>query len=364
MAKKQIPVSCRSKPRIPVAGFTYQMEWKGRILDDRRYWPWSACALQGPDGKVHLFADRADSERVEQHDICWGHRHCNVIAHYVADQPEGPFQFVDIPLPPGSPGEFDRSIIYPCLGKDGDRWLMMYTAFDDTGDDRNMRGALAVADSLYGPWRKLGVVLAPSQDPEHWTHQAELGIHVPQFVPFRGKWYAYFKSGGDASQSGGLTGVKCWWGKDYLGVAIADRPEGPWQIVNQPAILKNGGHVGCYIEDMHPFVWKDRMYLMISDNLGGVSGVAGSILLFESEDGQSFPFEKARLAVDLIPAYYREWNPQRIKCWWGPAGRLEPCRLLWRDGKPAYLYGGTGTNVDGGPTSCTYVMKIMKWALP
>ena len=47
------------------------------------------------------------------------------------------------------------------------------------------------------------------------------------------------------------------------------------------------------------FAWKNRVHLLCTDYFGHVSGVAGGVVLFTSEDGLSFPFETARLAVDL-----------------------------------------------------------------
>jgi biofilm protein TabA len=62
------------------------------------------------------------------------------------------------------------------------------------------------------------------------------------------------------------------------------------------------------------------------------------VALFVSEDGLSFPFEKARLAVDLIPAYYKSYDPSRVKIWWEPSlpNRLEAPRHYDIDGDKIY----------------------------
>ena len=77
---------------------------------------------------------------------------------------------------------------------------------------------LAVSDSLYGPWKKLGIVCEPPKnDPEHWTNNRQginVGIHCAVPVKFKGKWYLYVKAGSLFQH-------------DYLGVAVADKPEGP-----------------------------------------------------------------------------------------------------------------------------------------
>jgi hypothetical protein len=205
--------------------------------------------------------------------------------------------------------------------------------------------------------------LKPSDDPNHFTYNA--AIHVPSMVPFRGKWYAYFHTG-PGSQSG--WGLPDWGpdGSDCIGVAVADRPEGPWQIMDQPAFQQpnpgvKGGHVT--VEDVGAFVANDRVYLVCSDFFGHVTGVVGGLALFVSEDGLSFPYEKTRLAADLIPAYYDDYDPSRVTIWWEPTipNRLEAPHVMVVDGRPAYLLAGSGTNVEGGPMTSSYILKIRGW---
>ena len=115
------------------------------------------------------------------------------------------------------------------------------------------------------------------------------------------------------------------------------------------------------VEDVGAFAWNDRVYLLCSDFFGHVTGVVGGLALFVSEDGRSFPFEQARLAADLIPAYYQPYDPNRVKIWWEPSlpNRLEAPRVMMIDGRPAYFLAGSGTNVEGGPTTSSYLLKIL-----
>ena len=367
-----------SNTKIPRTPFCDRMEWKGCVVNDPDYFTWSHFGLQGPDGKFHLFGERVATETIRKNNahIAWGLCQCAEIAHYKADYPEGPYRFVDVPLPRGAAGEFDSSMIYPTVHRDGNRWVMMYNGIAAVGDGHCSlhgvavvgaghlwRGGLAVADSLDGPWRKVGEVLRPSEDPKHFAYQA--AIHVPSLVPFQGKWYAYFHTGPGSSSGYGLPN----WGPDgtdCIGVAVADRPEGPWKIMEQPAFQQpapgtKGGHVT--VEDVGAFAWKNYVHLLCTDFFGHVSGVVGGVVLFTSEDGLSFPFEKARLAVDLIPAYFRVCDPKRAKVWWEPGlpNRLEAPRVMMVDGRPAYFLAGSGTNVDGGPTTSSYLLKVVEW---
>ena len=320
----------RSQAKVPCADFCYQMEWKGYLVNDPDFFTWSHCGLQGPDGTFHLFGERVASETIRKNKahIAWGLCQCAEIVHYKADHPEGPYRFVDVPLPRGAAGDFDSSLIYPTVHRDGNRWVMMYNGVAAVGaghcllhdavavgTGHTWRGGLAVADSLDGPWRKIGEVLSPSQDPHHFTYQA--AIHVPSLLPFRGKWYAYFHTGPGSPLGYGLPN----WGPDgtdCIGVAVADRPEGPWQIMDQPAFQQpNPGQKGgrVTVEDVGAFAWNDRVYLLLSDYFGHVTGVVGGLALFVSEDGLDFPLEQARLAADLIPAYDKSYDPRRAKIW-------------------------------------------------
>jgi len=308
--------------KIPVCDFTYQMERKGYTLKDSDYWNWSFHVVKGDDGKWHGFGERANETDIpfsgKFHCIASAHGTLCEIAHYIADKPEGPYKFVGVALPRGKQSTFDQSRIYPCIQRDGKRWVMMYSG---VGSQHFMRSCMAVADSLNGPWRNLGVVIEPSADPKHGTYQSQIGNHVSQMLKFRDKWYAYFKAGK------GLPGYL-----DYVFVAVADHPEGPWKIEEKPAIQKNGGgHPDAYIEDQCVFVWNDRVYMFITDNGGGVSGVPGGILLFESQDGLTFPFEKVRLAVDRIPAYCPDFDAKRAKVVWGGLKNINssPLRCCW-----------------------------------
>ncbi len=360
----------RNPATIPVAAFAYAMEWVGPIHNDARFYTWGSCALQAPDGKFHLFGDRVEASRIAASQghpcyggtICWGHVHCAEIAHWVADDPEGPYRFADVALPAGREGDIDQSHIYPTVERDGHRWVMLYrgqeTRPDADGNYSNARACLAEAQSLDGPWRPLGIVLEQSPDPSHWTHGTH-GIHIPRLVKFRGRWHLYFLAGSpwlpDRPHA------------DYLGVAVADRPEGPWQVMETPCILRDGRHVGNYIEDLHPFVCDDRMYLLVDDNLGAVTGVRGGVALFESDDGLVFPFAKARLAVDRIRAYYAGDTSRAVQHWPPPpchpddTFKFEAPSVLCINGRPAYFLGSSGTNLAGDPMTTVYMLRIPEW---
>jgi len=334
--------------KVPVAPFTYKMEWVGDGIKYPDYHCWSAWPILAPDGKFHVFGDRWPT--APGFSTYW---YTAEITHYVSDKAEGPYELVDIPIKHGKPGDWDAAAIYPSVFRDGDRWVMFYTGCEHGGPDSTMKTGLAVSDSLYGPWKKIGIVCQPPEDPDHWTNNKSgfnLGIHCAVPVKFKGKWYLYFKGGARFQH-------------DYLGVAVADKPEGPFKIADKPCILKDGKHCGTYLEDLLPLVWKDKVYLLVDDNFGGRTGVHGAVSLFESEDGLTFPYDKARLAVDLIAAY--KAFDMRKTCGWaaGNCSKFEAPRLLWIDGEPKYFFGVSRMQIDGRPAASSYILKIKDWDL-
>ena len=182
----------RRSGSVPDCPFTRNMEWKGVAVGEPGYWCWSAWPVRADDGKYHLFGERWPKGPLEQLDQ-------SELRHYVADKPEGPYTFVDVPVPRGKKGEFDHSQVYPCVQRDGKGWAMIYTGLNSTDPSDTahgwsakgfdtMRPGVALADSLDGPWRKMGMAFDLPKDPKHWAYPGApaIGIHVATFVQFHG----------------------------------------------------------------------------------------------------------------------------------------------------------------------------------
>jgi len=73
-----------------------RLRYKGVILEDTGYNIWGSSPIWGDDGKVHLFASRIPKNPGFYY--WWA---TSQIAHYVSDDPAGPFRFVDVLLKPG-----------------------------------------------------------------------------------------------------------------------------------------------------------------------------------------------------------------------------------------------------------------------
>jgi len=91
--------------------------------------------------------------------------------------------------------------------------------------------ARAVSDSPCGPFKHIEVVL-PARDPKFWDGQC---THNPTVLQIGAKYYFYYMGNtGDRAKTQGLN-----WqhrNKQRIGVAVADRPEGPWTRFDHPLI--------------------------------------------------------------------------------------------------------------------------------
>lgn len=95
--------------------------------------------------------------------------------------------------------------------------------------------AHATADSPFGPFTHRDVAL-PERGAEFWDG---LNTHNPTIHRFGGKYYLYYTGNtGDRQPTQGLNWTHR--NNQRIGVAVADRPEGPWTRMDRP-LLEPGG---------------------------------------------------------------------------------------------------------------------------
>lgn len=89
--------------KIPESDIAANLEWLGVAVEEPDYTIWGAAPIQDERGRTHLFVARWPEDNV---DPAW--RKSSEIAHYVADNPEGPFQFNKVILQgTGREGQWD-----------------------------------------------------------------------------------------------------------------------------------------------------------------------------------------------------------------------------------------------------------------
>ncbi len=337
--KEETTVSSAQEPKeVPVLkrNWAERLEYVGLVIEDDDYHIWGSSPIWGDDGKVHIFSARMPVKSGFKYWYA-----TSEIAHYVADKPEGPFTLVEVLLKPGEsePGSWDAGAQHnPTITKIDDLFVLTYHSNQATLKDRARKShaiGMMTAKSLNGPWKKLGMVLAPPTDASIWSHQHAGGIDNPALIKRSdGKYYLYYRAK--------FKGLK---GDNTYGVAIADKLEGPYKhhptrVINNPR----------YVEDPYVFEHNDTVYMLVTDNYKSRG------LLLTSQDGLHFEFTEAVPGFGKMADYI---SPELVKAspnYRGP--KFERPQLLMKDGVPTHLYAPGGVNIHGGKGSCCYLFKI------
>lgn len=131
-----------------------RLEYSGVAVREEGWHIWGSSPVIGPDGDVHLFVARWPVSA--KFDPGW--RTHSQIAHYVSSGPEGPFRFSDVALAGTESETWDRYGIHnPAIHKVGNKYVLLYIG--NTGlkeHPANQRIGMALSDSPYGPWKKVG----------------------------------------------------------------------------------------------------------------------------------------------------------------------------------------------------------------
>jgi hypothetical protein len=274
----------------------------------------------------------------------WGKS--SVIAHYLADKPEGPFKYESTVFGGTKDGSWDSyGPQNPDVRLIDGKYVMVYTGTRDlVAFPGTMSVGMAVADDPNGPWRRVGQTVDPEKvadlDAAHggW-------IDNPTLLKHNDKYYCYFK--------------RCCAGKQLEAkycVAVADKLEGPYEY--RGVVTDNTS----YIEDA--FVWEQNgvIYLMTTDNFSqNVPGSSRANILWQSTDPLHFKIAEATLATATAKEHWKNWDPKKATYFYGGGDAVpffaDPCFLL-QNGKPTYFYGPCGCNVSGGKFSEIYCMKL------
>lgn len=266
----------------------------GRILDLRDWFVWCASPVVGEDGKFHVFFSRWPVG--EDGDL--GFRRWlteSEIAHAVADRPEGPYRVIGTVLK-GRPGEWDSlSIHNPSVVRANGRFYLFYMgnampASKDLADRigllREKRIGVAVADSVYGPWRERRLLLERSPDPE--SFDGFLVSNPSCVIQTDGSSTLFFKghpfiSDGLSAREREARGESFIFNLQY-GIARASDPLGPYlRDAGNP--LFNFGGRSAHVEDACVFV-EDGIWHWLSRDMGQFGHTGG--LHMTSKNGRDW----------------------------------------------------------------------------
>jgi hypothetical protein len=256
------------------------------IFSDPAYFHWGGTPVKGDDGLYHIFYDRWSRKNPR---LMRGWLFVSEIAHGVATQPQGPYKYKDTVLtgpgdnPAGRWDAFDAHNAYCVRLADREReggeigaapparYYLYFIANRDTNSTFNdwydhivaQRIGVAVADSPDGPWTRLTQPACTTQSPL-------LGYVVnPAVVQLPSGRYLMLLKGRQFNQPQSATSDAM--GHYRVGWALADKPTGPFTV--QPTLLFDAA--GIVFEDPCVFVWNGRIYAVVKDTNGQLSGTRG-----------------------------------------------------------------------------------------
>lgn len=304
------------------------------------YHVWCGAPVKGPDGKYHLFYSRWP----EKAGFAPGWALRSEIAYAVADRPDGPYKPVNVALPPRgiNPATkekyWDADVTHNANAffLNG-KYYLFYMGEHGDGKNypmhrNNQRIGVAVADKPEGPWKRFDKPIVDISSDK--TAFDSLCVTNPAAC---------------ARPDGGVVLVykavqfiegKPMGGNVRYGVALADKPEGPY--VKTPGKIfeaETPGKHWMVAED--PFIWFSekygkKYYAVTRDVVGTFTGASGGICLFESPDGLHWkPSQFPKVLGNRFPLADGTLSTKNIE---RPA-------LLIEEGEPTFLFGAT----DGYP---------------
>lgn len=321
------------------------------------YWVWCGSVIRAEDGRYHMFASRWP-KRYPMHP---GWLVASEVVRAVSNRPEGPYQFEEVVLPARGAQYWDgRATHNPHIIRWKDKYVLYYMGsthpFDELPEEEeltlesyrtivaraNKRIGVAIADQITGPWKRLD---KPVLDTRPDCFDNFLVSNPAPCVDEDGRIVLVYKSRSYKKPPY----PKFLHGNMEFGVAVADRPEGPYRREMKTPLFTDPS---VHFED--PFIWKDQDgYNMIAkDMYGNVCGEKYGGLFASSKDGIHWEFRRDFLM------YSRRvlWDDGVVR----EMGNLERPFILFEDGKPAYAFFATSDGRDGkGFANCTKTWNMV-----
>lgn len=315
------------------------------------YWVWCGSAVQGEDGRFHLFASRWP-KWLPMHP---GWLTSSEIVRASADRPEGPYVMEEVVLKPRGAEYWDgRSTHNPHIVKHGDTYLLYYMGSThplpepvpgeslDLEDPRvivaraNKRVGIAVSKSVFGPWERMDAPILPvrpgrydsflTSNPAPCVHEDGSVLLIYKARRYEGRVH----------------------GKMTIGVASAEHYLGPYRVLSEEPVFPPEFH----IED--PFIRQNGQgyELIAKDMEGTLCGEKHGGIHAVSPDGLHW-----RLS-DAPHSYSRtiHWDDGTMQT----MGNLERPFILFQNGKPTHLFAA----VADGPGGFSHAAHTWNQVIP
>jgi len=282
-------------------------------MDD--YWVWGGSCLRGPDGRYHLFASRWPKSVTFFH---WATR--SEIVRASADRPEGPYRFEEVVIGERGASFFEGRVAHnPSIHCINGKYLLCYVGTTYEGPTpqtpeqgslfspqwleawHGKRTALAVADSLTGPWKRPE---EPVLQPRPGAWDSVIISNPAPWVHEDGRILLVYKSTNVSHSSKGFQG------RFHLGAAMASSWDQPFERLSDEPIQINGD-ADHHLED--PVVWvEDGVYQLIAKDMTGE-------LCGEPQ------------------AAIHAWSTDAVNWRSGPKPKAYSRRIVWDDGETEVL---------------------------
>ncbi|WP_316816104.1 glycoside hydrolase family protein [Pedobacter nyackensis] len=299
------------------------------------YWVWGSSVVRDKAGKYHIYASRFPKS-LPFHP---GWMVASEIIHGTADVPQGPYTFSDVALPARGAQYWDgRSTHNPRILFFKDKYYLIYMGsthpFEEpkfnelTLDSKwcivgrsNKRIGLAVADSPYGPWKRLD---EPVLKTKPNTFYSFLTSNPSPFLQKDGSVMMIFK--GRAHTENGK------YSKMALGMAYAPDINSPFKVINNDQPIFSVEEQG---EAEDPFLWADNRgyHAIFKDHVAKFTGERGGGVMAHSKDGIKWVMDKDPKTYSKTVAY--EDGKTELQ------GQLERPFIFFENGKPAYIFFAT-----------------------
>lgn len=324
--------------RDTISAFCKQLKPLGRILETPGYFVWCCAPIFDEKGQVHVFYSRWDAKLG-----MGGWLRGSEIAHAIAKKPEGPYEYVETVLAP-RPGYWDATTCHNPHIQFVDGLYCLFYMGNSNGKTNTKRIGLATSKSLNGPWTRSEKPLLDVAEKGSWDDHCTTN---PSFIKDNeGKYRLYYKSWNDSDYVNGTGSIK---GNRKYGLVVSDSLLGPYKRIPENPIV-DFSNLGDNKQVEDAYIWLDsKGYHMLMRDMGFYNHTVG--LYFDSEDG--IHWGEPKIGWFGLNAYVKEPTPPaNLKKY----GRLERPQLLFKNGKPAYLFNAAQGGAFG--TASGFVFKI------
>lgn len=325
--------SCTKDMSIKESSFCKSLVPGEYILEaEEGWWNWCMAPIYDEEGTLHMFMSAIPYSGSWNRD--------SKILHFVADSPEGPYEFIDTTFASNT-----ATYHNPQISKVDDTYVLVYLWKAKSAPGLEQSIGIATAKSLNGPWTESpnNPILGPSHIPG--TPNAKHASNPTFLVDEDGKFRIYYKSISDRRPP-----------YRTISLATADHIEGPY--VNHPDNpLISYEDLGLDIEDPYAFYYKGSYYMILEDRMAVKDALEGNQLpddeierggnrpglIYKSKDGINWG--RPEIGYQTNSYYFGE-----------TLSRTERPHILWKDGEPEYLFLANHGSIEAG-----FYLKIEDW---